>query len=92
MSGRGRPTFNKRQKEQKRKEKQQEKGSRREERKLTSQPLPDEEAIAAEALAILAEQARVAEEERLLEQQALALSSVDPLEALLPPRKVVSSE
>jgi hypothetical protein len=87
MSGRGRPTFNKRQKEQKRKEKQQEKGSRREERKLTSQPLPDEEAIAAEALAILAEQARLAAEE-----EALALSSLDPLEALLPPRKVISQQ
>lgn len=88
MSGRGRPTFNKRQKEQKRKEKQQEKGSRREERKLTSQPLPDEEAIAAEALEILAEQARLAAEEKA----ALALGSVDPLEDLLPPRKVISTE
>jgi hypothetical protein len=87
MSGRGRPTFNKRQKEQKRKEKQQEKGSRREERKLTSQPLPDEEAVAAEALAILAEQARLAEEER-----ALALTSLDPMEDLLPPRKVITQE
>jgi hypothetical protein len=88
MSGRGRPTFNKRQKEQKRKEKQQEKGSRREERKLTSQPLPDEEAIAAEALAILAEQARLAAEEKA----ALELTSLDPLEDLLPPRKVISTE
>jgi len=84
MSGRGRPTFNKRQKEQKRKEKQAEKDNRREERKLTSQPLPDEEAIAAEALEILAEQARLAAEE-----EALALTSLDPLEALLPPRKVI---
>ncbi len=84
MSGRGRPTFNKRQKEQKRKEKQQEKGSRREERKVTSQPLPDEDAIAAEALEILAERARVAEEERLM-----ALTSLDPNEDLLPPKKVI---
>lgn len=87
MSGRGRPTFNKRQKEQKRKEKQQEKGSKREERKLTSQPLPDEETIAAEALEILAEQARVAEEERLL-----ALAAPLPSEDMLPPRKEASPE
>jgi len=84
MSGRGRPTFNKRQKEQKRKEKQQEKGSRREERKTTSQPLPDEDAIAAEALEILAERARV-----LAEEKALALSSLDPNEDLLPPKKQI---
>ena len=85
MSGRGRPTFNKRQKEQKRKEKQQEKGSRREERKTTSQPLPDEEAVAAEALEILAERARVAEEERLL-----ALAAPDPNEELLPLKKEIA--
>jgi hypothetical protein len=83
MSGRGRPTFNKRQKEQKRKEKQQEKDSRREERKATSQPLPDEDAIAAESLAILAEQARLAAEEKA----AMALGTVDPIEAYLPPQK-----
>jgi hypothetical protein len=89
MSGRGRPTFNKRQKEQKRKEKQQEKGSRREERKTTSQPLPDEEAVAIEALEILAERARVAEEERLLALQNLD-PNLDPNEELLPPKKEIA--
>jgi Spy/CpxP family protein refolding chaperone len=84
MSGRGRPTFNKRQKEQKRKEKQQEKNSRRDERKLTSAPLPDEDTIAAEALAELAERARLALEEQ---QELAGLSSIDPdLEFLIPHR------
>jgi hypothetical protein len=81
MSGRGRPTFNKRQKEQKRKEKQQEKASRREERKLTSEPLKDEETIAMEALAELAaaqEEARLA----ALEAAQMPLSSSDPLAML----------
>jgi len=80
MSGRGRPTFNKRQKEQKRKEKQQEKASRREERKLTSEPLPDEETFAAQALAELAaaqEEARLA----ALEAAQMALHA-DPVAQL----------
>ena len=62
MPGRGRPTFNKRQKEQKRTEKRREKEAKREERKLTSQPLSTEEMIAAEALA-MAEAAALAAEE-----------------------------
>jgi hypothetical protein len=62
MPGRGRPTFNKRQKEQKRTEKRREKEAKRAERKLTSQPLTSEEMIAAEALA-MAEAAAMAEEE-----------------------------
>lgn len=57
MPGRGRPTFNKRQKEQKRAEKQQQKAARREERKLTSEPLKDEETLAREAAAELAARA-----------------------------------
>jgi hypothetical protein len=48
MPGRGRPTFNKRQREQKRAEKQQEKAARREQRKLTATHLPSEESLAAE--------------------------------------------
>jgi hypothetical protein len=81
MSGRGRPTFNKRQKEQKRKEKQQEKASRREERKLTSEPLKDEETIALEAIAELA--AAQAEAERLaLEAAQMPLSASDPIAQL----------
>lgn len=75
MSGRGRPTFNKRQKEQKRKEKQQEKDSRREERKLTSTPLKDEATIAAEAIAELAARAEAAR----LEAEMAIVSSADPL-------------
>jgi hypothetical protein len=75
MSGRGRPTFNKRQKEQKRKEKQQEKGTRREERKLTSEPLKDEETIAAEALIELAARAEAAR----LEAELALVSAADPL-------------
>jgi len=69
MPGRGRPTFNKRQKEQKRAEKQQIKANRREERKLTSEPLKDEETLAREAVAELA--ARAAELEAFRQQQLL---------------------
>jgi hypothetical protein len=87
MSGRGRPTFNKRQKEQKRKEKQQEKAVSREERKLTSKPLPDEEAIAAEALALLAEQAREAREAlEAAEAEGALLGSSEPISQVSPRR------
>ncbi len=67
MPGRGRPTFNKRQKEQKRAEKQTVKANRREERKLTSEPLKDEETLAREAVIELAE--RAAELAAFKEQQ-----------------------
>jgi hypothetical protein len=48
MASRGRSTSNKRQKEQRRKEKQQEKAVRRGERQLTSQPLKNQEVVAAD--------------------------------------------
>lgn len=70
MPGRGRPTFNKRQKEQKRAEKAQMKASRREERKLTSSGLPDDEELARIAAEELAERAAELAAYRA-EQQAL---------------------
>ena len=66
MAGRGSPTFNKRQKEQKRTDKRKEKEVKREQRKLSSEPLGDEETIARLALIELAERAAAEAEEALL--------------------------
>lgn len=86
MSGRGRPTFNKRLKEQKRKEKQQEKNARREERKLTSEPLPDEETLAEQARLALLEQAE--ETRRALEEAAaIGITAIDPIDEFASARR-----
>jgi hypothetical protein len=76
MAGRGRPTFNKRQKEQKRTEKRLEKEARRVERKANSQPLTTEEMIAAEA-AEMARRAALGLEEG--EEEPDFLSSIEPV-------------
>jgi hypothetical protein len=72
MPGRGRPTFNKRQKEQKRTEKRMEKEARRAERKLTSQPLGGEDSV--EAI----QEARATAREAQLEAAAWEKEHIGP--------------
>jgi len=79
IAGRGRPTFNKRQKEQKRTEKRQEKEARRAERKANSQPLATPEMIAEEAAEMARRAALGLDDE---EEDKDYLSSLDRVEPL----------